>query len=166
MRFPLLLPITRRRMKYTPVAIILYIIFAGWILPLKRYIEPGEGIGLALGIIGSLMMLAVFSYSLRKRIKFTHKLSPLSSWFNVHIFMGIFGPILILYHSRYSLGAQNSNIALFSMLTVATSGVVGRFLYNKVKYKKLFALWHVAHLPIVYIMVLSVLFHILAFFLY
>lgn len=153
-------------MKYTPVAIIIYIIFAGWILPLKRYIDPGQGIGLALGIIGSLMMLAVFSYSLRKRIKFTHKLSPLSSWFNVHIFLGIFGPIFILYHSRFSLGAQNSNIALFSMLTVAVSGVVGRFLYNKVKYKKLFSLWHVAHLPIVYIMVSTILFHIWAFFAY
>lgn len=152
-------------MRYTPAAVILYIIFAGWILPLKRYIEPGEGLGLALGIIGSLMMLAVFSYSLRKRFRFLDKLSPLASWFNVHIFLGIFGPIFILYHSRFSLGAQNSNIALFSMITVAMSGVIGRFLYNRVN-KKLFSLWHVAHLPIVYIMVLSILFHIAAFFMY
>jgi len=153
-------------MKYTPVAVIFYIIFAGFIFPLKQYIEPGQGLGLGFGIIGSLMMLAVFSYSLRKRVKFTHKLSPLSSWFNVHIFLGIFGPIFILYHCRFSLGAENSNIALFSMLTVAVSGVIGRFLYNKVKYNTLFSLWHIAHLPIVYIMVCTILFHIWAFFAY
>jgi hypothetical protein len=51
-------------------------------------------------------------------------------------------------------------------LTVAISGVIGRFLYNKAKYQKLFALWHVAHLPIVYIMVSTILFHIFAFFAY
>ena len=153
-------------MRYTPAAFILYIIFAGFFLPLKRYIEPGQGLGLWLGIIGSLMMLTLFSYSIRKRFKFSHKLSPLTSWFNLHIFLGIFGPIFILYHCRYSLGADNSNIALFSMLTVSLSGVIGRYLYNKVRYKKLFSLWHLAHLPIVYIMVIAIFFHILAFFLY
>ena len=39
--------------------------------------------------------------------------------------------ILILFHANFSLGATNSNVALFSMLLVAGSGVVGRYIYTR-----------------------------------
>ncbi len=41
------------------------------------------------------------------------------------------GPVLILFHANFSLGATNSNVALFSMLLVAGSGVVGRYIYTR-----------------------------------
>jgi hypothetical protein len=139
---------------------------AGWVLPLHDYIDPGEGIGLALGITGTTMLFLLFGYSIRKRMPYTHKAIPLNKWFLGHMWLGVLGPIFILWHCRYSFGAQNSNVALSSMLTVASSGLVGRFLYKRVGYEKLFALWHYAHLPIVFIMVGAVLFHIAAFFMY
>ncbi len=46
--------------------------------------------------------------------------------------MGIIGPVCILIHCGFSLGATNSNIALFSMLTVAGSGIFGRYFYSKI----------------------------------
>jgi hypothetical protein len=48
------------------------------------------------------------------------------------MFLGVFGPVLIMFHSNFRLGALNSNVALFAMLTVATSGVVGRYIYGKI----------------------------------
>jgi hypothetical protein len=144
----------------------MYIILAGWILPLDKYITPGDGIGLALGIIGTTLMTLLFGYSIRKRVKFSHKIAPLSKWFKAHMWFGILGPIFILWHCRYSLGAQNSNIALWSMLTVSASGLIGRFLYRRVGFEKLFSMWHYGHLPIVYIMIGAVSFHIMAFFWY
>ena len=48
--------------------------------------------------------------------------------------LGVLGPVLILYHCGFSLGSTNSNIALFSMLIVASSGLAGRFLYGKIHY--------------------------------
>ena len=41
------------------------------------------------------------------------------------------GPILVLFHANFSLGATNSNVALISMLLVAGSGVVGRYIYTR-----------------------------------
>ena len=76
--------------------------------------------------------------------------------------LGIIGPIFILYHCNFQLGAVNSNVALWSMLTVAGSGVVGRFLQNRKGFESAFALWHVAHLPIVFILVITALVHIVA----
>jgi hypothetical protein len=46
--------------------------------------------------------------------------------------LGIAGPVLILFHSNFSLGALNSNVALIAMMIVAMSGVVGRYLYAKI----------------------------------
>ena len=154
-----------RKMKYSISATILYLFLAGWILPLEKYITPESGVGYALGIVGASAMLSLLSYSARKRIDALWKLSPLKNWMNLHIFLGLFGPLCILYHCRYSLGAPNSNIALFSMLSVAGSGVVGRYLYNTMN-KKLFAMWHVAHLPFVFILAIAAIVHVIASILY
>src|SRR5581483_3238348 len=55
-----------------------------------------------------------------------------AGWFQAHMMLGIAGPVCILIHCGFSLGATNSNIALFSMLTVAGSGIFGRYFYSKV----------------------------------
>ncbi len=46
--------------------------------------------------------------------------------------LGIGGPTLILLHSTFHLGSLNATVALLSMLVVAGSGIVGRFLYLRV----------------------------------
>jgi hypothetical protein len=46
--------------------------------------------------------------------------------------MGIGGPLLILMHSTFQVGSLNAAVALYSMLLVAGSGVVGRFIYVRV----------------------------------
>ena len=46
--------------------------------------------------------------------------------------LGIVGPLLVLFHSNFSLGATNSNVALFCMLAVSGSGLVGRYIYSRV----------------------------------
>ena len=43
--------------------------------------------------------------------------------------LGIVGPTLILYHCNFELGDLNSTVALYCTLLVATSGLVGRYLY-------------------------------------
>jgi len=46
--------------------------------------------------------------------------------------LGIVGPVVILFHANFKLGPLNSNVALFSMLIVALSGVVGKYIYGKI----------------------------------
>ena len=50
----------------------------------------------------------------------------------MHMLFGVAGPVLILYHSNFGLGSTNSNIALFSMLIVAGSGLFGRLFYTRI----------------------------------
>lgn len=108
------------------------LLFLGWRVPTERYITPTRGFGYALGIIGGSFMLLLFLYSARKRISWLRFMGPAAGWFRYHMVLGVLGPLCILYHSNFSTGATNSNIALFSMLTVAGSGLIGRYIYARI----------------------------------
>ena len=77
-------------------------------------------------------MLLLLLYPLRKRVKGLRGLGSVGGWFRLHMVLGIVGPALILFHSNFKLGALNSNVALFAMLTVAASGLIGRYLYGRI----------------------------------
>jgi len=109
-------------------AVLLY----GWNTQTERYINPNRGLGYILGIVGGSLMLVLLVYSLRKRWNWLSFLGSTPGWFRFHMVLGIVGPICILYHSNFSTGAANSNVALFSMLTVAGSGLVGRYIYSHI----------------------------------
>jgi len=98
---------------------------------LERYITPQRGVGYWLGILGGSMMLVLLMYSARKRYHWLRWLGGIPAWFEFHMVLGVVGPILVLFHANFSLGATNSNVALISMLLVAGSGVVGRYIYTR-----------------------------------
>ncbi|HYL72275.1 MAG TPA: hypothetical protein VEY89_13325 [Candidatus Dormibacteraeota bacterium] len=105
------------------------LLYFGWAAQTERYITPKRGIGYALGIIGGSLMLILLVYSLRKRWHWLRFLGSTPSWFRFHMVLGILGPLCILYHANFMTGATNSNVALFAMLTVAGSGLAGRYIY-------------------------------------
>jgi hypothetical protein len=106
----------------------------GWTAHTERYLTAKRGLGYALGIIGGSLMLVVIVYSLRKRWRWLEFLGSTPGWFKFHMVLGIAGPLCILYHANFGTGATNSNVALFSMLAVAGSGVIGRYIYGHIHY--------------------------------
>ena len=108
------------------------VLVAGWLMPLGNYLTPRSGAGYALGIIGGSLMLALLIYPARKRLSSLGILGSNGMWFRIHMVLGILGPLCIVYHCCYHLGATNSNVALVSMLIVAGSGLVGRYLYARI----------------------------------
>jgi hypothetical protein len=98
---------------------------------LDRYITPQRGLGYGLGITGGSMMVLLLVYSARKRLSWLRWLGSIPAWFEFHMVLGVVGPILVLFHCNFSFGAANSNVALVSMLVVAGSGVVGRYIYTR-----------------------------------
>jgi hypothetical protein len=113
---------------------LLVVLYLGWSFPTERYITPTRGFGYALGIIGGSLMLLLLVYSARKHFRWLRFLGPTPAWFRFHMVLGIAGPLCILFHSNFKTGAANSNVALFSMLTVASSGFIGRYLYAHIHY--------------------------------
>lgn len=100
-------------------------------IPLHKLWKPGGFIGHGLGILGSLMMIFMFIYSIRKRIRFFRNWGKLPTWLNYHIFLGIAGPILVTFHTAMKFGGLVS-ISYWSMVAVALSGFIGRYIYIKI----------------------------------
>lgn len=109
----------------------------GWLaytVATKQYYTPRSNIGFYLGVSGSLTMLAMLTYPLRKRARFMQRWGPLRHWFRWHMIMGIVGPTMVLFHSTFHLRSLNATVALTSMVIVVASGIIGRFIYTKIHY--------------------------------
>jgi len=115
-------------------AIAIVLVVVGWRLNLDDYITAESGLGYGLGLSGGIILLLVLLYPIRKRVRWMRNWGQTRNWFSTHMVMGILGPLLILYHCNFQLGATNSNITLASMLLVVVSGLVGRYIYGKIHY--------------------------------
>lgn len=108
------------------------LIVTGWLLRDRNLLSAEHGVGYALGVGSVACMSILLLYPLRKRFRRLKFLGPLPKWFRNHMFFGVCAPIAALYHCNFQLGSLNSRIALFSALTVAGSGLIGRFIYSKI----------------------------------
>jgi hypothetical protein len=108
--------------------IVITALAAGLLLQDRIQLDPGHGLGYGLGIGGTVLMVALLGYPLRKR---AGPVLPgsVSFWFRLHMTFGLFGPLLVLYHSNFSWNALNSGLALWATLLVAFSGLVGRYIH-------------------------------------
>ncbi len=93
---------------------------------------PSGLVGHGLGIIGSILMLLNFLYSWRKRYEFKEKLGDLKVWLYFHMFVGLLGPALIIYHSAFKYHGIIATTSFFSMAAVVISGIIGRYIYIQI----------------------------------
>ena len=96
-----------------------------------RQLRPAGSIGHGLGIIGSTMMILMLSYSFRKRLKIFQSWGALNRWLSVHIYFGIVGPLYVILHTSFKVQGLVA-VSFWSMIAVAISGVLGRYLYLQI----------------------------------
>lgn len=108
------------------------LVWCAWKISQAGLFKAGDDLGYWLGVTGGVMMVLLFTYPLRKHFKFAHGWGRVKWWFLVHMLLGVGGPLLILLHSTFRIGSLNAGVALYSMLIVAASGVIGRFIYARV----------------------------------
>ncbi len=99
--------------------------------PLHWQLKPGGELGRLYGIAGASLMTAMLAYSLRKRLPPLRRWASLGGWLDFHIWCGIAGPLLIVLHSALKVQGLIA-IAFWSMVAVALSGILGRFLYAQI----------------------------------
>ena len=96
-----------------------------------REFRAAGTVGHGVGILGSLMIVLLLLYSLRKRLRALQHAGDLRIWLRYHIFLGIAGPILITLHTAFKIGGLVS-VSYWSMVAVALSGFFGRYLYQQI----------------------------------
>jgi len=69
-------------------------------------------------------------YVLRKKIPAMQPLGKLSRWLDFHIFCGLIGPTLVVFHTHFKVRGLVA-ISFWSMVISFVSGVVGRYFYTQ-----------------------------------
>lgn len=101
-------------------------------MELHDLLKPTGLIGHGYGIVGSLFLfVGVSTYSLRKRVRWMQNWGKLRNWLHFHIFLCTAGPALVLWHTTLKINGIVA-VAFWSMVIVVASGILGRYVYNRI----------------------------------
>lgn len=99
----------------------------------------GSGIGSAFGIAGAALMLVPLAYPIAKRIAFLKaritRHASMHSLLALHIYAGIFGPLLALIHTGHKYDSLLGITLTAVMLLVVVSGFAVRYLLTYVNHE-------------------------------
>lgn len=132
-----------------------------------RTVPPAsELFGHGLGILGFILMLMTETlYSLRKRSR-SVRWGRMSTWLQMHIFMGLVGPYMVLLHTSWKFNAL-AGVTTLLTIVIVISGFIGRYIFTRIprtldgleiegtlsqealkQARWVLALWHTIHIPI------------------
>lgn len=97
----------------------------------KVHFRAGDELAIQCGLVGTALMIIAAVYPMFRRFKPFRWIASNTMWFDFHLMAGTVGPMFIVLHSALRLGTW-VDIALWSMVIVAVSGFVGRYLYTQV----------------------------------
>ncbi|MBI5068209.1 MAG: NAD(P)-binding domain-containing protein [Deltaproteobacteria bacterium] len=98
--------------------------------PLHATLKPAGSLGITIGIAASAVMLTNFLYALRKRWSALSGLGNLSSWLDVHVFVGVMSPVVIAFHAAFQSNNVMASSTYASLGIVVATGLVGRWFYG------------------------------------
>jgi hypothetical protein len=99
--------------------------------PKHHLLKPSGAVGINLGVLGVLLLCGIFLYPLRKRWAWLHKQGSSTHWLDHHVVLGVAAPVCIAFHSSFKFRGL-AGIAFWVMVGVASSGLIGRYLYAQI----------------------------------
>jgi hypothetical protein len=97
--------------------------------------DPGRPMSFTLGWLGFSIICLTNLYILRKRLPALRDKGNVTAWLDFHIFCGLLGPTLIVFHSNFQVKGLVS-VSFWSMMISFASGVVGRYFYTQLLAQK------------------------------
>lgn len=100
--------------------------------PLHPVLKPGGTVGKRLGIAGTVLMLANLAYVARRRLRRLEGVGTRPTWLALHVFCGITGPAILVFHSAFLTTNLFARITAVSTLVVVVTGLIGRYVYAQI----------------------------------
>jgi hypothetical protein len=99
--------------------------------PDYRLLNPAGFLGHGYGMVGTALIATNLLYLIRRR--FAKYIPPqfgsMKAWLNAHVFTGLTGSLLVLFHSAFQLRTAVATVTSVSLAIVVATGLVGLYLY-------------------------------------
>jgi hypothetical protein len=99
--------------------------------PLNRQLRPSGSVGIRMAFAGVASFCGIYLYAIRKHWRWLGQIGKTRNWLDIHVVMGTAAPVLITIHAGFRLRGL-AGAAYVTMIIVALSGFVGRYLYAQV----------------------------------
>ncbi len=185
-------PSARRRIRplswvllFAGLAILASMAWHGWdyyrLDPAERFDHESHAslrasgfLGHGYGIAGTLLILANLLYFVRKHAGFLRGRGSLRAWMEVHVFAGLAGSGMIVFHSTFQARNHVAQAAAWSLSVLVVTGLVGRYVYALLprseagdeatgapeRLRSFFVIWRALHRAFAIVMVLAMLVHV------
>lgn len=110
--------------------------------PDYRQLNPAGFLGHGYGMVGTAMIFTNLLYLVRRRFTryFPAWAGSVKAWLNLHVFTGLVGSLLVLFHSAFQLRTPIATVTSVSLAIVVGTGFIGLYLYALVPKEGLKAL--------------------------
>lgn len=96
--------------------------------PAYELLRPSGLVGHGYGIVGTALILSNLLYLARRRFA-RAQLGSMRLWLDIHVFSGLAGGALVLFHSAFQFRTGIALMTGVSLTLVVWTGLVGRYLY-------------------------------------
>lgn len=97
--------------------------------------DAGGALSFRLGWIGFGAIILTNAYLIRRKFPTATRWGSLPAWLDLHIFFGLIGPTLIIFHCNFKVSGLVA-ISFWSMIISFLSGIIGRYFYVQVLGKR------------------------------
>jgi len=96
-----------------------------------RTLSPSGFLGHGYGIVGTALILTNLLYLVRRRFArhIPDSFGTMKAWLNLHVFTGLVGSLLVLFHSAFQLRTPIATVTSVSLGIVVVTGLIGLYLY-------------------------------------
>lgn len=94
-----------------------------------RVLGPSTSLGRAYGVAGFCMILTNLAYLVRRKLA-RLSLGSLRAWLDIHTFTGLFGGLLVIFHSAFQVRTTIAIITVVSLFVALLTGIIGRSIYT------------------------------------
>ena len=118
-----------RRLLVIFLGVAVGVVFYVWYIQHSNDASPDSIAGYTYAIIGTIfLLLAAVLYSLKRRSHKKRTVGQLHRSLNWHICFGVLGLVFLFLHSFGNFNPRTGTYALYGMIALALSGMIGRFL--------------------------------------
>lgn len=93
-------------------------------------LKAGDSVSFFFGWLGFGLICLTNLYVIKKRFGLFESFGQTGQWLDFHIFCGLMGPTLILFHCDFKVRGLVA-ISFWSMMVSVASGVLGRYIYTQ-----------------------------------